>query len=252
MQHESDLRTFFTALTLAVICSFLVSGAAVALKPLQAKNKELERRKNVLIAGGLYTPGMNVEKAFKSIDIVFADIKTGDVLKGNATDYFNRFKVLSTGPTSIKLTKQQDVAGIKSIPSKIPVFLVKNPDGSLKKVILPIYGSGLWSTMYGFLALDPDLDTVSGITYYDQAETPGLGGEVANPQWQKGWVGKKIYDKSGKVVLALVKGGAQGDHQVDALSGATLTSRGVQRTIHFWMGPNGFKKFFEKLKQGAA
>lgn len=250
MQRESDLRTFIIAFVLAVICSFLVSGAAVALKAKQDRNKDLERMKNVLIAGGLYQTGMDVEKAFESIDIVFADIKTGDSVKGNVKDYFNNFKNLSTGSSSIKLAKEQDVAGIKSIPPKIPVFMVKKADGSLDKVIIPIYGSGLWSTMYGFLALEADFDTVCGITFYDQAETPGLGGEVANPVWQKTWVGKKVYDDSGNVVLAIVKGGAQGVHQVDSLSGASLTSRGVQGIIRFWMGDNGFAKFFNKMKQG--
>jgi len=252
VQPESNLRTFVIALVLAVSCSFLVSGAAVILKPLQDKNKELERKKNVLIAGGLLNADTDIEKTFKSIDIVFADMKTGAETDGDITDYFNNFKKLSTGASSIKLTKEQDVAGIKSIPAKVPVFMLKDSDGKLSKVIIPIYGSGLWSTMYGFLALEPDLNTVSGITFYEHAETPGLGGEIDNPLWKKKWVGKEIYGDNGTVALSIVKGGAEGAHQIDALSGASLTSRGVQGVIRFWLGANGFEKFFENIKTGGA
>jgi Na+-transporting NADH:ubiquinone oxidoreductase subunit C len=249
--RENDLRTFITALILAVVCSFLVSGAAVLLKPMQDKNKELERKKNVLIAGGLLKEGTDVEEVFRSIETVFADMKTGEKTDGSVAEYFNNFKKLSTGDSSIKLTKAQDKAGIKSIPAKVPVFLLKNTDGSLSKVILPIYGSGLWSTMYGFLALEADMTTVSGITFYEHAETPGLGGEIDNPLWKKGWAGKTVYSDDGSVGLAIVKGGAKNAYQIDALSGATLTSRGVEGVIHFWLGDDGFAKFLNNIKGGA-
>jgi len=227
-----------------------VSGAAVMLKPKQEKNKELERKKNVLIAGGLYEPGVDILSKFESIDVVFADMKTGEKTSGDLSRYFNNFKKLSTGESAIKLSTQQDIASIRSIPAKIPVFILKDSDGKMKKIILPIYGSGLWSTMYGFLALESDLNTVSGITFYEHAETPGLGGEISNPRWQKSWQGKKIYGGDGNVAFSVVKGGAKGEHQIDALSGATLTSRGVQATIRFWLGDNGFGKFIENIRQG--
>jgi len=251
VQRESDIRTFIIALVLAVVCSFLVSGAAVVLKPMQDKNKELDRKKNVLIAGGLLHADTDIEKTFEAIDIVFADMKTGEKVDGNIDDYFNNFKKLSTGASSIQLTKDQDLAGIKSIPAKVPVFMLKNASGRLSKVIVPIYGSGLWSTMYGFLAIEPDLNTVSGITFYEHAETPGLGGEIDNPLWKKSWVGKKIYRGEG-VALSIVKGGAKGDYQIDSLSGASLTSRGVEGVIKFWLGNDGFAKFFETMKKGGA
>jgi len=250
VQRESDIKTFMTAFVLAVICSFLVSGAAVMLKPMQEKNKELERKKNVLIAGGLLKDGTDIEQVFESIEIAFIDMKTGERSEGKIDDYFNNFKKLSTGPTSIKLTQKQDIAGIKSIPAKVPLFLLKNDDGSLKKVILPIYGSGLWSTMYGFLALESDLNTVSGITFYEHGETPGLGGEIDNPLWKAKWPGKEVYADDGTVALSIVKGGAKGVHQVDALSGATLTSRGVQGVVRFWVGDDAFGKYFKKINKG--
>lgn len=250
MQRESDLRTFMTALVLAVVCSFLVSGAAVMLKPKQDKNKELERKKNVLIAGGLMNADTDIEKAFGDIEVAFADMKTGERVKGDLDVYFNNFKELSTGKSSIKLEKAQDIAGIRSIPSSVPVFMVKS-GAELDKVIVPIYGSGLWSTMYGFLALEADLNTISGITFYEHGETPGLGGEIDNPLWKNTWVGKLVYGDSGEVAFAIVKGGAKGVHQVDSLSGASLTARGVQNVVRFWLGEDGFAKFLSNLKGGA-
>jgi Na+-transporting NADH:ubiquinone oxidoreductase subunit C len=251
VRAESDLRTFVTALILAVVCSFLVSGAAVMLKPKQEKNKELDRKRNVLAAGGLLNNDTDVEKAFEAIETVFADIKSGRAVSGDIDEYFDNFKKLSTGASAIDLTKDQDVAGIKSIPAQVPVFILKK-EGELDKVILPVYGSGLWSTLYGFLALESDLNTVSGITFYEHAETPGLGGEVDNPRWKDSWVDKKIYNQDGNVAFRLVKGGAKGVHEVDSLSGASLTSIGVENIIKFWLGENGFESFLDNLREGGA
>jgi len=250
VRRESDLRTFMTALVLAVVCSFLVSGAAVALKPKQKKNKELDRKRNVLIAGGLMADGIDVEKAFEEIEIQFVDMKTSEKSDGDIDAYFDNFKKLSTGESSIRLTKAQDVAGIKSIPAKVPLFILKK-DGQLDKVILPVYGSGLWSTLYGFLALESDLNSVSGITFYEHAETPGLGGEVDNPLWKDSWIGKKIYGDGGDILFGLVKGGVKSEYQVDSISGATLTSVGVENIIKFWLGDNGFAGYLKNMRGGA-
>ena len=119
-------------------------------------------------------------------------------------------------------------------------------------LVLPVHGYGLWSVMYGFLALESDGSTVGGITFYDQKETAGLGGEVENPAWKAGWRGKQVFDDAGDIALRVVKGKAmQGSaHDIDGLSGATLTSRGVQNLVAFWMGDHGFGPVLEVLKRG--
>ena len=115
--------------------------------------------------------------------------------------------------------------------------------------------------MYGFLALEADGKTVRGINFYDQAETPGLGGEVVNPKWRAIWKGKKVYNEQGVPVLGLIKGNVDpskpgSEYQVDGLAGATLTSQGVSNLIKYWLGQNGFGPFLEKFKtttlEGAA
>ena len=134
------------------------------------------------------------------------------------------------------------------------IYLIKETRRSLEKVVLPISGYGLWSTLYGYIVLGDDLDTVVGITFTDHGETPGLGGEVDNPKWKAQWPGKQIYDANGKVVAGLKKGGVNPDsefdraHLVDALAGATLTSNGVNRLITYWLGDDGFGPFLKKLK----
>jgi Na+-transporting NADH:ubiquinone oxidoreductase subunit C len=129
---------------------------------------------------------------------------------------------------------------------------VKKGD-QLQSIILPVNGYGLWSTMYGFLALEPDAQTVQSINLYDQAETPGLGGEVVNPIWRALWKGKKVYSDKGDVALTLVKGGvdesrADAVYKVDGLAGATLTSRGVSNLVQYWMGAEGFATYLNKIR----
>jgi Na+-transporting NADH:ubiquinone oxidoreductase subunit C len=137
------------------------------------------------------------------------------------------------------------------------VYLV-NDDQGLSKVILPIRGYGLWSTLYGFLALESDLNSVAGIGYYQHGETPGLGGEVDNPNWKAKWTdNKRVYGADGAVKLTVLKGSvtagsADENYQVDGLSGATLTTNGVDNMIKFWLGDSGFGPFLKNLKEKEA
>ena len=132
--------------------------------------------------------------------------------------------------------------------------LARGDSGELSRIILPVHGYGLWSTMYALLALAPDGRTVKAITYYEQRETAGLGGEIANPSWQAKWVGKEVIDDNGEPVFRVAKGSVNEEspnaiHQVDGLSGATLTSNGVTNTIRFWLGEDGFGPYLEKLRR---
>ena len=119
-------------------------------------------------------------------------------------------------------------------------------------MILPVHGYGLWSTMYAFLALDADLNTIQSLVYYEQGETPGLGGEVQNAQWKAKWHGKKLFDEQGNIAISVTKNPAVAstEYGVDALSGATLTSNGVQHSLTFWLGKEGFASFIEKARNG--
>jgi len=148
-----------------------------------------------------------------------------------------------------------DIAKIKRRENYATVYLVES-NGELDKIILPVRGAGLWSTLHGFLALENDLNTVAGLGFFEHGETPGLGGEVDNPNWKALWPGKKVYDE-GDAKIQLIKGSvdantAEAEHKVDGLSGATLTSRGVTNLLQFWMGENGYKPFLSNLQSGEA
>jgi Na+-transporting NADH:ubiquinone oxidoreductase subunit C len=135
------------------------------------------------------------------------------------------------------------------------VYIGENASG-LEKVILPIKGYGLWSTLYGFIALESDLKTVAGIGFYEHTETPGLGGEVDNPKWKSSWVGKQAYSDDA-LVLEVLKGKVDvsrdgAESKIDGLAGATLTTKGVDNLVKYWLGDQGFKPFIENLKTGEA
>ena len=123
-----------------------------------------------------------------------------------------------------------------------------------EKIILPVHGRGLFSMLYGFLALEGDLSTVSGITFYEQGETAGLGGEITNPRWQQIWKGKEAFGETGELRLTAVKGtvdpaSPDAVHQVDGLSGATMTTRSVDNLVKFWLGAEGYGPLLERLRQ---
>ena len=146
-----------------------------------------------------------------------------------------------------------DIASIKRRANQVLVYLVKDESGQIDRIILPVHGYGLWSTMYAFLALDTDLNTVKSMVYYDfsdQGETPGLGGEVQNPKWKALWPGKKLFDDQGNLKLRVTKMATNPDYDIDALSGATLTSNGVQNTLAYWLGSEGYGPFLENARKG--
>ena len=133
-----------------------------------------------------------------------------------------------------------------------PVYLVKE-NGRFNQIILPVRGKGLWSTMYAYVALDADLHTIRGISFYEHGETPGLGGEIENRGWQESWQGKQIYGPDGTVALRVVKNasanGGDYSHRIDGISGATMTGNGVTELMRFWFGDHGFGPFLQRLAQ---
>ena len=123
----------------------------------------------------------------------------------------------------------------------------------LNAIILPVRGYGLWGTMKGYLAIESDLKTIIGLEFFDDKETPGLGGEINNPRWKAIWKGKEIYSDSGEVVISVIKGSVdktndESIYQVDGLSGATITSNGVTNLLSFWLGDMGYGPLIQNLK----
>lgn len=245
------------ALAVCLVCSVLVASAATFLKPMQTVNAKADRRSNILEVAGLPAgPDVDVNEVFRErIEARVIDLSSGERAEVRDAENFDQRAAASDPDQSVKIPPARDLADIKRRAKNAEVYLVKGERGELETIVLPVHGYGLWSTMYGFLALAPDANTVKGIKYYEQGETPGLGGEVENPRWRAKWDGKKVYGESGEVRLSVIKGIVGGgtpnaEYKVDGLSGATLTSRGVSNTIHYWLGENGFKPFLKKLRDG--
>lgn len=255
MSNDSIGKTLGVALALCIVCSVVVSTAAVMLKPAQTANKLLDFNRNIISVAGLQEEGKSVDELFERVTTKLVDMETGrftEVPEG--AERYDQRKASKEPSRSTALSGDEDMANIRRRADVSKVYLVEGDQG-LETVVLPIKGYGLWSTLYGFLALGgPDLNTVVGLGFYEHAETPGLGGEVDNPSWKAQWEGKKAYQDDGSVGLSVVKGTAPAgsDYQVDGLSGATLTARGVDNLIQFWLGENGYKTFLNNLKNGEA
>ena len=208
--NESTTKVFLVSFILCAVCSILVSVSAVMLKPIQRANKELDIKKNLLVCAGLV-------KAEASRDTIESE--------------FKKIEQVST-----QTTKGERI-----------VYIAKS-NGKITHYIFPVEGKGLWSTMYGFMALSEDFKTVRGMGFYDHGETPGLGGEITNPKWLASFNGKQAFDDTLRPKLEVIKGEVDtrdesAKYQIDGLSGATLTTKGVDKLIKFWLSEEGYLPF---------
>ncbi|WNC73378.1 Na(+)-translocating NADH-quinone reductase subunit C [Thalassotalea psychrophila] len=249
---ETFGKTLGFVVVVCLVCAALVSVSAVKLKPLQTANKLLDQQTKILEAAGLLELGTKdgiVATYEKFVVAKMIDLDTGKFIEGDAASFDERRDARDV-TKSIK--PANDIAGINRRANSSVVYLVRNGAGTIDSVILPIVGSGLWDLMYGFIGLEVDLNTVKSVVYSDHKETPGLGAEVLNPKWKALWPGKKMFDQQNAIAIKIVKGGAKKDdiHGVDALSGATLTSVGVEKTLHFWLGEEGYGPFINNFRDG--
>ena len=210
--RDSMNNTLLVAIGISFVCSILVASAAVVLKPRQLKNEEEFRQRIILDVAGLYDPAADIAELYAGIE--------------------ERTTTLASG-------------------EQATLYAVLD-NGALEQVILPIEGPGLWATMYGFLAVERDGNTVRGLQFYQHGETPGLGDGVDKPAWRSQWVGKQLFDASGNPQIEVVKGPAPdgSDYQIDGLAGATLTGRGVTNLVRYWTGPDGFGPYLDRLRSG--
>ncbi len=260
---DSIANTFIVATVLCVVCSVLVSSVTVFLREVQGENKERDRQKNVLVAAGLYDEASGdpatIPEQFSRFEARVVEFATGDFYTGEDIDpaTFDQKAAAKDPARGTLVARDVDIAGIKRQSKYAVVYLLRGAGGAVEQVVLPVHGYGLWSTLYGFLALGPDLNTIRGLTFYEHKETPGLGGEVDNPSWKAKWrTSKKAFcdDDLEKVCIEVVKGAAASadPHAVDGLSGATITTRGVSNLLAYWLGEHGFGPFLSKLRAGAA
>jgi len=269
MQTESAKQTWIVATCLCLVCSVLVSTAAVVLRPAQQVQKTLDIQRNILKVSGRYDEERSIASQFRGIEPVLIELAGKRPVISNPSAEGIDLKTYDPK----KASKKEDDSIEVSPPGALPqiarreiytiAYEIQNDDGNLDQVILPIYGKGLWSTLYGFIAVDADGQTIRGITFYQHGETPGLGGEVDNPVWKSRWPGKSAFspadiekasaDNLPIPTILVAKGQvtpqtAEAEHKVDGLSGATITSNGVTSLVRYWLGPDAFGSYLHQLR----
>lgn len=248
---DSTVKTIVVAVTLCLVASMVVSAAAVALRPIQDVNRQRDKQINVLEVAGVYEPGTDVQEAFAAFEPHVLDLSTGEFTEQWDIATFDTLAT-SNDPAIVRAL-DEDPAGLGGTQQAYRmVYLLRDDAGDIDKVVLPIEGYGLWSTLYGFIALEANGNDIFGLQFYQHGETPGLGAEVDNPRWKSQWNGKKLRDDSGALQITVAKTTppAGPEHHIDALAGATLTSVGVDNLVRFWMGEQGYAPFLERLKAG--
>jgi Na+-transporting NADH:ubiquinone oxidoreductase subunit C len=238
MDKDSNKATFIFSSVMVVVIAILLSVTAISLAPFQDKNIRIEKMKNILTSVSIPTETAATEAAFNQYitkQIVLNN--KGEEVTGTVAAF------------DIDLKKELDKAKTGKADEQLFPLFICNKDGK-SFYIIPIRGKGLWGPIWGFISLESDKNTVYGVSFGHKSETPGLGAEIETEKFQHQFIGKKILDESGNFVsVTVIKGGAKPDdtHGVDAISGATITSKGVsdmfQKTL------NNYIPYFKK--QGA-
>lgn len=252
-------RTIMVALVLCVVCSVLVSAAAVALRDKQEANAQLDKNKNILSVAGLAdkrtVKADEVKSLFEArVKQVLVDLDTGTEVPESEQSYetYDAREAAGSPEGSEEIETDGPKPGLDRREKLAFVYQITGEGGDeVEQYVIPIYGKGLWSTLYGFLALDADGETIRGITFYEHGETPGLGGEIENEKWQQSWIDKSAYGDDGDVTIEVIKGSVDpaseaAEYQIDGLSGATITSRGVSNFVQYWLGEDGFGPYLKK------
>ena len=248
--NDDRVKVFGVALLTALASAVVVSVASVTLKPLQDAHLEAERAARM--AEMLETlPGLRdlmEEMGVDGLDTHLVDLETGQFVEDPASAAFD-LRVAEADPEqSIEIPPEMDIARLGRRSVLAPVHFLAR-DGAVQLIVLPVSGKGYQSTLRAWLTLQADLRTVAALRIVEQGETPGLGARVETPEWQSLWAGKELADDTGAIVIENVRGTASGPHQVDAISGATVTSNGVANMLRYWLGDHGYGPLLDRLAE---
>ena len=240
------------SLALCLVCSLAVSLTAVSLKDRQAANALLDMQTQILRVSGMIETDAKptseeANALFEGIEVLKVSPTTGEIL--DPAWKFDSKAIIKASKASATSTDTTSDAARRARVSRIPndLMVLKVNDPANACYVFLMWGNGLWSTMYGYLALESDLKTVNGITFYEHGETAGLGGEIVNPSWTAQFPGKRVFDDAGNVILDVTKFGKVKDasYQVDGISGATITSVAVGATMQAWLGDEAYGPFLK-------
>jgi Na+-transporting NADH:ubiquinone oxidoreductase subunit C len=256
-QEPGPVRTLLVALAVSFVCALLVTTSVVVLRPFERENRQRERERRILamVAGIPGVAELVGDAAEARIELRAVELDSGAYAAGVDAEALLRRDVEAR--EGEPLPADRDPARIGWRPRYAPVFLLRRggeEEGEVEVAILPIRGRGYVSMMRGYLAVAGDGNTVRGITFTEHQETPGVGAEIVEPAWQAGWRGKRLRDESGEIRIRVVKeapaaGAPAAAYQVQGISGATRTGVGVTELVRFWVGPQGFGPYLQRLRQ---
>lgn len=217
MKQFSSRYIFTFSIIMVIAVATLLSLAATLLQPAQERNLEVEKKKNMLESINVPATRENTEELYdKYITESFVLNSSGEVVSG-----VDAFTVVIKNEQKKPLEEQS-----------LPVFRAEPADGE-KVIIIPVEGKGLWGPIYGYVSLKSDMNTIYGVNFDHKGETPGLGAEINTTPFESQFHGKKLFDNDSFISVKVLKGGAlESDiHGVDAISGGTITSNGLQNMI---------------------
>jgi len=224
--HSTGYIIKFTVI-LTLISGLILSGMFYATEPAARKNEQVFAKRGILTAIEPY-----LDKPLSQ----FSDDEVLDLFHTQMDQF-----VVNTKGEVLKDLKADDIsieAEFKKPAEarRLPVYVYKSKEGPI--TILSVYGNGLWDKIWGYIALKPDYNTIAGAAFDHKGETPGLGAEIKdNPAFRKRFIGKKIFDDAGRLVSVHVKKKVTDPaHEVDGITGATLTSDGVSDMLVHGIG----------------
>jgi len=254
MTNDSPFKAVFVVVSVALVCSILVSTTRVLLAPPPALTIDIEKARHVLVAARLSSAADaldddEVRTLFGQLSPVLVDLAAGAAAP--STDDYDQRAAAIDPARSIAIPKERDLAGLGRRAAYAPAYLLP-PDANGGGIVLPLHGKGMWSTIYGYIGLASDYRTVLGISFYEQAETPGVGDRFLDASWLSAWHGKTAYGPDGAVRLRVTMDHpdeASAGYTIDAISGATVTSERIGEIVRFWLGDDGFARYLEALRQ---
>jgi len=253
MAGETRLRTLLVAAAVALACSALVSVAVLLLRPVQQSNALAERNRAILDAAGRLPAAADeraIADAYQTLDVRVVDLQAQTLgADGPVADprLYDHWALPDDSPYVLDRPGTAAPGQPSQLPRYIPVYLVWS-GSSLQRLVLPLHGPGMWSTLYAYLALEPDFRTIAAVVVYRHGETPGIGDRIEDPKWLRSWHGKQVYDARGDVAFDVTRSAGQSPYQVDLISGASVTSDNLGDVVRFWMGPQGYAPLLARLR----
>lgn len=248
LPNESRLKTVFVAFLVSAVCAALVSGATVVLRPIQTANRAAEEQARIAaLVNGI--PGMAqlLEQSGGALSTVVIDLEKGRAAQDVTPS--NLEAVLSDPDNWTQLEPGQDIAGLGQRPDFVQIYLLRDTD-KVSLALLPLSGQGYGGRIDAILALRGDMNTIAGLAVTQHSETPGLGGRIEEASWQAGFPGTELRDDSGELRFRVARGPSSGVHEVDGITGATRTGRGVTQMVRFWLGPDGYGPLIAAISRG--